>query len=176
MNKIPAVMGELDNDVRTAWEQMNALLGYRVIVTPHLELPHTYHPENLEHRYILTPKEVPIYVISLRIGPDAFANPDPTRQEAIESLLEGKIFSPKLPFYWLAQSLITGTEPDVWIDHAYLTPSKPMHKVGEIDGIPVIYYDYYHHAGSMSYGCNHKETLFERMAQVGIVPKEISPS
>ena len=103
------------------------------------------------------------------------ANPDP-REEPDNSELPTRFGREGVydnqPRYWLARPVNEEGEIKVWTDYAKLVPPYKgyilMHQLGESDGIPVIHYDYWVHSGVLSYGCDNKSALLEKMSELGV--------
>jgi hypothetical protein len=194
-------MRELTNDVREAWEGMNALLGQVVLsVTPRAHriwTPETIVKPTGSH-YIFTPEEVVEYGISLQTGPGRYANPDPRREDAINAMdvEEGPVFRNvgnavrmvsrrgkdsssrtddynNVPRYCLARLIQEGDAMKIWVATAMLAQKAwqtPMQHIGEVDGKPLIAYDYHVHSGHMAFGCKGKEYLVGKMTELGMEP------
>jgi hypothetical protein len=178
----------IEINIRAAWEEMNSLLGKKVITTINLgRQDYDYLRKSNQEKYILTPEEVVLYVPSLTNGMDVhnkqrYDNPDPTRKEAIETLLKGPgqaDYDINSPLYWLAfpvKSPFSKTDKlQVSIYHAHLQMTYgdiPMHIVGQIDNVPVIYCSYGEHCGISSSASKDDAGLLNRMSEAGLaMPK-----
>jgi hypothetical protein len=174
-------------DIEEAWKQMNSLLGKKIYATSSEEKPAAQDglKKSESEMYILTPEEATIY-LDLRLGPNSFANPDPRSEDALaifrnehKELEAHRTARDNQPRYWLARPVLdTSRKPsvlEVWIDHALLkTPwsDLPMQRIGDVEGIPLVFYNYCLHSGLMSYRRKDNLGLLARMSRVGMTLPE----
>jgi hypothetical protein len=167
---------KLETDLLKIWEQMNLLLGHKIMAididpekNPGFDLEKTVR-EYGKPLYILTPQEVALHIpSSLRIN-----EPDPRKERVKDEIHrwiqgeEGKDYK-NHPVYNLAEA----SNQSIRIYRADLVGSVPinfsvMQPIGQSNNTPVIYFVYGPHSGSYCHNPEHKDRLLQKMKDVGI--------